>query len=195
MFLACFCAGLAGMLASGPESFAARLKFGPLEVDTEDKAPAEKIAPAGETKPSKEDTPANEGDSEKTPEGEEAPAPPPELKSESPKPLDFGGGEGKIVYHAHLTDVVDLGIAPFLERVIAEAEEEGAAVLVVEIDTPGGRVDAAVQIKDVLLESEIPTIAFINKQAISAGALIAYAHDYIVWSTGSTMGAATPIDE
>ncbi len=176
--MVCLCAGLAGMLVSHPESHAARIKFGPLEVETDDVAPAEEDPAATPDAPS---------------ETEEAPTPPPELKSESPKPLDFGGGEGKIVYHAHLTDVVDLGIAPFLERVIADAEDAGAAVLVVEIDTPGGRVDAAVQIKDVLLESKIPTIAFINKQAISAGALIALAHDYIVWSTGGTMGAATPI--
>lgn len=178
VFVICLCAGLAGMLASRPDSFAARIKFGPLEVETDDKTPPEEEPAATEEAPAAT---------------EEAPVPPPELKSESPKPLDFGGGEGKIVYHAHLTDVVDLGIAPFLDRVLADAEEAGAAALVVEIDTPGGRVDAAVQIKDILLESRIPTIAFINKQAISAGALIALAHDYIVWSTGGTMGAATPI--
>jgi membrane-bound serine protease (ClpP class) len=115
------------------------------------------------------------------------------VKSNSPKPLPLTFSGDPIVYHAHLKDVVELGLAPYLIRAIDEAEKAGASVLIVEIDTPGGRVDAAVQIKDALLESKVPTVAFIHNQAISAGALIALAHDYIIWTTGGTMGAATPI--
>lgn len=89
---------------------------------------------------------------------------------------------------------IDLGLAPFIERVIEEAESrEDVVAILTEINTPGGRVDAAVQIKNVLLESTIPTIAWVHSEAISAGALIAYAHDGIFFSTGGTMGAATPI--
>ncbi len=111
----------------------------------------------------------------------------------SPAVMELGQGGGELVYHIKFLDVVDLGIAPFVRRAIQEAEDAGATALVLEMDTPGGRVDAALQIKDALLDAEITTICFIHKGAISAGALIAYAHDYIVWSEGSTMGAATPI--
>ncbi|MFH1533120.1 MAG: NfeD family protein [Pseudomonadota bacterium] len=111
----------------------------------------------------------------------------------SPAVMELGRGGGEIVYHLKFLDVVDLGIAPFVRRAIQEAEEAGAVALVIEMDTPGGRVDAAIQIRDALLDSKVTTICFIHKSAISAGALIAFAHDYIVWSEGSTMGAATPI--
>ncbi len=111
----------------------------------------------------------------------------------SPAVMELGRGGGEVVYHIKFLDVVDLGIAPFVRRAIKEAEDAGAAAFVLEMDTPGGRVDAALQIKDALLDTNLTTICYIHKGAISAGALIAYAHDYIVWSEGSTMGAATPI--
>ena len=57
----------------------------------------------------------------------------------------------------------------------------------------GGRVDAAVQIRDALLDSPVRTIAFVDKRAISAGALIALASENIVMAPGGTIGAATPI--
>jgi len=180
--------GAFGLMQWAYPSFAARIRLGPLEVDTDDlNKPA---APAEDT----EGEQLKSGQVEvEVQTGEEEPATPHELVSESPKKFPFAPDNKRLVYHARLTDVVDLGLAPFLERVIEEATDDGAAAIIIEIDTPGGRVDAAVQIKDMLLRSKIPTIAFINKQAISAGALIAFAHDYIIWSTGATMGAATPI--
>lgn len=128
-----------------------------------------------------------------SPDKPEAKAEPYVVKSESPKEFSFPLGDACLVVHAKLSDVVELGLAPYLIRAVDEAEQAQACALIIEIDTPGGRVDAAVQIKDALLRSKVPTVAFINKQAISAGAFIAYAHDYILWSTGATMGAATPI--
>ena len=58
---------------------------------------------------------------------------------------------------------------------------------------PAGGVDAAVEIKNALLQATVPTFAWVHSEAISAGALIAYAHDGIFFSRGGTMGAATPI--
>lgn len=113
--------------------------------------------------------------------------------SASPKTPQFTGGAGSKVVVATLEGTVDLGVAPYLQRAIEKAEEVGAAAFIVEMNTPGGRVDAALQIRDILLDAQIPTIVWIHREAISAGALIAYAHDYILWSAGGTMGAATPI--
>lgn len=98
-----------------------------------------------------------------------------------------------IVYVARIEGVIDLGLAPFVRRVLDEAAAAGAAAVVLEINTLGGRVDAAVVIRDVLLGSPLTTVAFIDKRAISAGALISLAARTIVMADGSTIGAATPV--
>ena len=69
--------------------------------------------------------------------------------------------------------MIDLGLARFVERVLRQATEAGAAAVILEIKTFGGRVDGAVAIRDALLNSRVSTVAFVNKRAISAGALIA----------------------
>jgi membrane-bound serine protease (ClpP class) len=98
-----------------------------------------------------------------------------------------------VVYVAPIEGMIDLGLAPFLERVLREAGEAGAAAVILEINTFGGRVDAAVLIRDALLNAKVPTVAFINKRAISAGALIALATEKIAIAQGGTIGAATPV--
>jgi membrane-bound serine protease (ClpP class) len=86
---------------------------------------------------------------------------------------------------------IDLGLPHYIERSLSEHPE--AKSIILEVDTLGGRVDAAIKIRDILLSEQRPVIAYIYRRAISAGALISYAADYIVFSPGSTMGAATPI--
>ncbi|MBE0623038.1 MAG: nodulation protein NfeD [Burkholderiales bacterium] len=98
-----------------------------------------------------------------------------------------------LVYVVPIEGMIDLGLAPFVERVIAEATQAGAAAVVVEINTFGGRVDAAVQIRDALLNSRVRTVAYVNKRAISAGALIGLAAEKLVMAGGGTIGAATPV--
>lgn len=98
-----------------------------------------------------------------------------------------------IVYVAPVKGVIDLGLAPFIERVLREAEKNQAVAVVLDINTFGGRVDAAVQIRDALLNSPLRTIAFVDKRAISAGALISLAAETIVMAPGGTIGAATPV--
>ena len=98
-----------------------------------------------------------------------------------------------IVYAISIEGVIDLGLAPFLSRTIREAEEAGAAAVLLEINTFGGRVDAAVVMRDALLNSRVRTIAFVNQRAISAGALIALACNTLVMTQGGTIGAATPV--
>ncbi len=87
---------------------------------------------------------------------------------------------------------IDLGLAYFIRRSI-EREEKRAGLILLDINTLGGRVDAAIQIRDALLNARVPTVAFVHPRAISAGALIALACDVIAISPGGTMGAATPI--
>ena len=99
----------------------------------------------------------------------------------------------KAVHSVRIDGVVDLGLAPLVARALDQAEAAGASALLLHIDTLGGRVDAATAIRDTLLRARIPTVAFIDKRAISAGALIALSASRIAMSEGSTIGAATPV--
>jgi len=90
--------------------------------------------------------------------------------------------------------IIDGGLAAFVERAVKDAYEEGKEGIIFHIDTPGGRIDSAVFIKDTILKAPIPTIAFVDKNAISAGALISIACDSLYMSTGSSIGAATAVD-
>jgi membrane-bound serine protease (ClpP class) len=89
--------------------------------------------------------------------------------------------------------MIDLGLVPYVDRVLTEAAKAGAAAVILPIDTFGGRVDAAVQIRDSLLRSPLRTVAFVDKRAISAGALISLAATTIAMAEGGTIGAATPV--
>lgn len=90
---------------------------------------------------------------------------------------------------------IDLGLAPYTQRVLQEAEDLQAAAVILRINTPGGRVDAAIQMRDALLDAKVETIAFIDKEAYSAGALIALASRKIYMSGGAVIGAATPVTQ
>jgi len=87
---------------------------------------------------------------------------------------------------------IDLGLSAFLDRALGDAGDLDLVIL--DIDTFGGRVDAAVQIRDLMMESDTPSVAFIHPRAISAGALIALSCDGIVIAPGGTVGAAMPIN-
>lgn len=104
------------------------------------------------------------------------------------------GGAGEKVILVKVTEDIEMGLPTYIERAI-EAEPDAVA-LILEINTPGGRVDAATLIRDTLLEvpGTMRTVAFIHPRAASAGAFISLACDHIFISDGGTIGAATPID-
>ena len=105
-----------------------------------------------------------------------------------------GNTEERKVYYTLLKGTINNKLANDFIGVLEEAESTNAEAIILEIDTFGGRLDAAVKIKDKLIDTQINTIAFINKKAISAGALISLASRHIVMAPGSTIGAATPIN-
>ena len=98
------------------------------------------------------------------------------------------------VYRVPIEGTIDLGLPPFIQRMIDKAESENATAIIFDINTFGGRVDAATQIKDAILGSNITTIAFINRRAISAGALISLSCEKIYMTGGGLIGAATAVD-
>jgi membrane-bound serine protease (ClpP class) len=101
---------------------------------------------------------------------------------------------GAVVVVAPIQGEIDLGLAPFLARVLDEAEADGAAAVLLEIDTPGGRLDAVLEMRRSLLDSPVRSIAFVDATALSAGALTAIAATEIHTVPGGVMGAATPVD-
>lgn len=94
-----------------------------------------------------------------------------------------------------IEEEIDLGLAPYIRRVVSEAEKENADAIIFKINTFGGRVDAATQIKDAIISTDILTIAFINNRAISAGSLIALSCKKIAMVPGSSIGATTVVDQ
>lgn len=96
----------------------------------------------------------------------------------------------KLVFIIPVEDEVERGLEAFITRSIDEAYEIGADHIIFEIDTPGGRVDAAGQIGKQLQELDIPSTAFIVNEALSAGSYIALNTDEIYMKPNATMGAS-----
>jgi membrane-bound serine protease (ClpP class) len=103
-------------------------------------------------------------------------------------------GQSPTVYRIPVTGVVENGLAPYVARSLREAESNGAVAAFLDIDTPGGRIDAAERIADAVRGSRIPVYGFVNPRAYSAGALIAISTNGIYMRPGAVIGAATPVD-
>ena len=103
------------------------------------------------------------------------------------------GQEAGSVYRVPVTGTVEMGLAPFVSRALEEAAEAGASGVVLDIDTPGGRIDAAWEIIDAVRDADLPVYAYVNRRALSAGAMIALSADRLYMRPGSTIGAATPV--
>ncbi|MFB5762724.1 NfeD family protein [Paenibacillus medicaginis] len=89
---------------------------------------------------------------------------------------------------------IERGLQNILERGFKEAKQSKAGLIILEINTPGGRVDTAERIGELIKSSGIPTVAYINGNAASAGAYIALNADKIAMAPGSMIGAAALVD-
>jgi membrane-bound serine protease (ClpP class) len=93
---------------------------------------------------------------------------------------------------------IDANIDPAMNRrvklALEEAKKAEATLILIEMDTYGGAVTDADEIRTMILESEIPVYVFINKDAASAGALISIACDSIYMAPGGSIGAATVVN-
>ncbi|MBF0547606.1 MAG: nodulation protein NfeD [Candidatus Riflebacteria bacterium] len=89
---------------------------------------------------------------------------------------------------------IDGGISFFLQRMLRKAEKDHAVFVILEINSNGGLLTSAQEMKDALLACRIPTLAYVKGRAFSAAALIAISCQKIMMEPGSEMGAATPIE-
>ena len=106
----------------------------------------------------------------------------------------------KDAYVIPIEGEIDRALMIFIRRGIQEAERAGAATIIFEIDTFGGRVDSALQIATLIgAVDEIETIAYVPATpegtgvSWSAGALISFSCDRIYMAPGTSMGAAAPV--
>lgn len=92
---------------------------------------------------------------------------------------------------------IDADIDPAMNRrvklALEDAVKQEATLILIEMDTYGGAVNDADDIRTMILEAEIPVYVFINKDAASAGALISIACDSIYMAPGGSIGAATVV--
>jgi len=98
------------------------------------------------------------------------------------------------VYVAPLKSEVSPAQFFFIRRALKEAERAGASAFVLEMETPGGQVAAALDEMDALLKTKVPTYTYVNARALSAGALIAMATQKIYMAPTAVIGAAAPVD-
>jgi membrane-bound serine protease (ClpP class) len=105
-----------------------------------------------------------------------------------------GRAQAPAVYRIAVTGTIENGLAPYVTRGLKEAEQAKAVAVFLDIDTPGGRIDAAERIADAVRASRVPVYAYVNPRAYSAGALIAIASNGIYMRPGAVIGAATPVD-
>lgn len=100
----------------------------------------------------------------------------------------------KIYYYA-IDDNISKPALRLTERAIKDATAQKADGILLELNTFGGELEAADEIRTLLLNAPIPTMVFINNNAASAGALIAIACDSIYMASGSSIGAASVVNQ
>ena len=105
----------------------------------------------------------------------------------------YAEGKDENVYVIPIEDEIEKALHVFLERAINEAEQNEADVIVFDVKTPGGEISAAMDIGQLIRNTDIKTVTFVNNRAISAGSYIALNTDEIYMTPSAVMGAAAPI--
>ena len=102
----------------------------------------------------------------------------------------------QVVVVGHLDGIVSPATAQYVHRLVGAANDQGAALLVLEMDTPGGLDTSMRQMVQELLNSSIPSVAYVapsGARAASAGVFIAEAANVLAMAPGTNIGAAHPI--
>jgi membrane-bound serine protease (ClpP class) len=105
---------------------------------------------------------------------------------------------GTPIYVATATGVVDNVMANYIEEAVKTAAADGSPALVIQLNTPGGSLDATQHIVSALLESPVPTIVYVTPsggRAASAGTFITLAANLAYMAPGTNIGAASPVGE
>ena len=98
-----------------------------------------------------------------------------------------------LVYVINIRNEIGNGLRVYIDNGIKRASEAEADAIIFDVNTPGGAVPAAQDIIDAIQRTEIPTIAYVNTDAISAGAMISLSCDQIVMRHGGAIGDSAPV--
>jgi membrane-bound serine protease (ClpP class) len=104
--------------------------------------------------------------------------------------------DSHVVYRARVDGPITAVSADYLERAIRLAEADGAAALLVELDTPGGDLTSMQDITGRMLNSRVPVVVWVGPQgaqAASAGTFLVLAADAAGMAPRTTIGAASPV--
>ena len=100
------------------------------------------------------------------------------------------------IYIIKVSDAIGPGVAEFVKDGIETAEKDGAACLIIELDTPGGLAESMRRIIQSILGSKVPVVVFVSPsgaRAASAGVMITMAADIAAMAPGTNIGAAHPV--
>ncbi|MBW2487308.1 MAG: nodulation protein NfeD [Deltaproteobacteria bacterium] len=100
------------------------------------------------------------------------------------------------VYVVAINDAISPGVAEYINNSIEQAENEEAACLIIELDTPGGLAESMRLIIKDILGSSVPIVVFVaprGARAASAGVMITMAADVAAMAPGTNIGAAHPV--
>ena len=109
--------------------------------------------------------------------------------------VSYASDSLSVVYRIRLNSDIDRAAQRLVTLGLEKADKAGADYVLLDLDTYGGAVDAADSIRSAILRYDKPVAAYVNMQAASAGALISIACDSIYMKTGSSIGAATVVDQ
>ena len=99
------------------------------------------------------------------------------------------------VVRLRVDDTIQPASQQFIERVLRDASERGASVVVMELDTPGGLVDTTRDITSAIMTSPVPVVVYVNPsgaRAASAGFFILLSADVAVMAPGTNTGCRPP---
>lgn len=107
--------------------------------------------------------------------------------------LPAAAAEKKSVYIVPIRDDIMPPLVYIVRRGVKEAMEAKADLLLLDMETNGGRVDVTEEIIEIINQFKGPTVTFVNRKAFSAGAFISFATQKIYMAPQSVIGAAAPI--
>ncbi|MFS1513527.1 nodulation protein NfeD [Chengkuizengella sp. SCS-71B] len=99
-----------------------------------------------------------------------------------------------LVYVIPIEQSIESGLQKFLERAFDEAYENGADQIILTVNTFGGLITDAIDIGEMIRMSPVPTTAYIQGKALSAGSYISLNANQIMMQPGSSIGAAAVVD-
>ena len=91
---------------------------------------------------------------------------------------------------------IDSLTVDYISRGFSKARSEGSSLVVIRLDTPGGRLESTRQIVELMFQSSIPIAVYVSPsgaRAASAGTFIVAAGNFAVMAPGTSIGAATPV--